>query len=546
MSKAKQKKTNQQAQTNNQSKPVSVYPYRKSRYLQVAFIEGFSLIFIEILGAKIINSYFGSSLKVWSIVLSMTLFFLAIGYFYGGKLSKDKIDQRLSNLFLIGAFSLLFTLMVSNPIFSSISESGFFFGLIVSAIFLLGPGLFLLGCISPLIIQKISTEGQEETGKVSGQVYFISTIGGILGSFLLGTFLLERLGITLLLLFIALVLLSVSFYIRKQSQSRMLIFGGIYLFLAFISYNRIFKETEDAVVVVYNNEGIFGQIKVVDRPLKGTDTYRSLSINGVNQTMIVNVPQALSFWQYPHVVNSFSTLKGKNPKTLLLGLGGGSIARELKTHVTDLDVVEIDPRIIEVSKNYFYLNHQGMNFYRDDARHYVKQCKKKYDMVVYDVLTGETQPNYVFTQEALKELDQILQPDAIVIVNYQGIASGPGDEAFRTLYKTFTSAGFHVNLKHQFRKNFGDIVFVMSKKKLDFSKIRFENLNECCQHAKSMQDVNKHPISEFVPDTRGVALLTDDKPNLELLNHEAIFKWRQSMRKINSNTLLSSGLSLFY
>ncbi len=58
-------------------------PGLKYLYL-VAFIEGASVMAIELAGAKMIAPFFGTSLYVWASVLAVTLGGLAAGYFAGG------------------------------------------------------------------------------------------------------------------------------------------------------------------------------------------------------------------------------------------------------------------------------------------------------------------------------------------------------------------------------------------------------------------------------------------------------------------------------
>ena len=57
---------------------------KKKWFFILAFIEGGSVMAIELLGAKMLAIYYGNSLYVWTSVLSITLAGLAAGYFAGG------------------------------------------------------------------------------------------------------------------------------------------------------------------------------------------------------------------------------------------------------------------------------------------------------------------------------------------------------------------------------------------------------------------------------------------------------------------------------
>jgi len=60
---------------------------KKNWFFILAFIEGGSVMAIELLGAKMLAIYYGNSLYVWTSVLGITLAGLASGYFAGGFVS---------------------------------------------------------------------------------------------------------------------------------------------------------------------------------------------------------------------------------------------------------------------------------------------------------------------------------------------------------------------------------------------------------------------------------------------------------------------------
>lgn len=516
----------------------------KKRYLYLAALEGFTLVCIELLGAKIIHSFYGAALQVWTVVLSFTLLGVSLGYALGAKFSAKNQDKRISNLFIACALSVLFSLLVSNPLFYHFAENDSPSGLFICSFIILVPPLIFLGALSPFFIQKLN-DSLQESGSTAGRVYAISTFGGILAAFLTGFFILEHFGIIYPMIFLSFIFICLALILDRK---KMIVNLGLFLILVLVSSYLVKKRSVNEsyfVTIQYQNEGIFGQLRVFDKPLVDRSfSARVLSINGISQTIILNSSEATNFWRYPHVVNAFASLKKGDPKTLLLGLGGGSIARELKHRVKNLDVVEIDPRIIALSTEYFYLSPKGINFIQDDARHYIHQCRKKYDLVVYDVLTGETQPNYVFTKEALKELDQVLNQDALVVVNFQGIIKGK-DQSFASLYKTFKEHGFHIQFYSTTMKKSEDIVFVLSKSKLNVADIKLENLNKCCQESSEIAAFLKAPFTNYVPDLKGVSSLTDDKPLLELLNKQAIKDWRKDQQETYTKSNLKYGISQF-
>ncbi|MCX6297427.1 MAG: fused MFS/spermidine synthase, partial [Bacteroidetes bacterium] len=82
----------------------------KNFYFLLSFIEGGSVMAAELLGAKMLAPYFGSSLYVWASVLAITLGGLAVGYYVGGVLSYKRKDPLI--LFYVILAAAVFTILM--------------------------------------------------------------------------------------------------------------------------------------------------------------------------------------------------------------------------------------------------------------------------------------------------------------------------------------------------------------------------------------------------------------------------------------------------
>ena len=156
-------------------------------------IEGGALMAVELIGAKMIAPYYGTSLYVWASVLAITLGGLAIGYYTGGLISKKQPNQK--TLYVIVAISAILVLLM--PITSKLVlaiDMGLRTGIIVSCIFFLMPQLIGFGMVSPMVVRLIS-ENVKKIGSNAGTVYFTSTIGGILSTFFFGFYSIPYLGL---------------------------------------------------------------------------------------------------------------------------------------------------------------------------------------------------------------------------------------------------------------------------------------------------------------------------------------------------------------
>ena len=153
----------------------------------MAFVSGFCIMTVEMLGARILSPYFGGSLSVWGSIITIFMLALALGYLLGGRLSTRTPSGLIYALFFIGAalFSLpiiLFADSVMRPIMVNIEDPRY--GSLLASIFLFFIPTSILGMISPYSV-RLMVDREEHSGHMAGLLYFISTLGSALGT--LGT-----------------------------------------------------------------------------------------------------------------------------------------------------------------------------------------------------------------------------------------------------------------------------------------------------------------------------------------------------------------------
>ncbi|MDA9207128.1 fused MFS/spermidine synthase, partial [Crocinitomicaceae bacterium] len=207
MSKKSIKNTSKQSKIKQDTKnpPEAIW-----KYFFLVFIEGATVMAVELFGAKMMTPYYGSSLIVWTTVIGITLLCLTIGYYFGGRLSMKYKPQNLVftqlmiSVILIGMMPIL-----AHPVLQYTGGFSFYTGAVMAAIMIFGFPLIFLGSTSPIII-LLATKEVKRAGKNAGLVYSISTIGGIFMTFLLGFFVIEEFGITSPNMFISGILLLVT------------------------------------------------------------------------------------------------------------------------------------------------------------------------------------------------------------------------------------------------------------------------------------------------------------------------------------------------
>ena len=504
---------------------------KKYFLLLLSFIEGGSVMACELIGAKLLAPYFGTSLYVWAAALALTLGGLTLGYFIGGKLSlKYNGSIKLLYYVLLSGASLLILMPFTSSIIMEMTINfSLEMGAIISLLCFMVPALAFMGMVSPIIINLL-TKTSDTAGNSAGNVYAISTLGGILYTFLMGFYVIPTFGLTMPAIVSGLILgILPLISLLTLDKSKALLFA-VFLSVGSIASNYPSNIYSDEYQVLYHSDGILGQIKVVDHPsydiTEDNKLGRALLVNNTLQTYVGHDNDfAYSIWNWSQYFPTAASIYPKGADVLLLGLGGGTIVKQLNRLGYNVDVVEIDKRVFEVSVDFFNLD-PNTNVHIDDARHFIKTADKKYDIVIFDTFLSESVPEHLLTQEGFADTKRILKPDGMIMSNFYGYVKGEKGLAARSVYKTFESSGFKVNLlATPGAESNRNLIFLASERELDFSMADYSEPN----YDKIKQ------ISDFFIDRRFLNLddayiLSDHKPRLSKLYNKAAREW-----KINYN-----------
>ncbi|MCX8026363.1 MAG: fused MFS/spermidine synthase [Thermodesulfovibrionales bacterium] len=162
--------------------------------LIASFIEGFSVMLLEILAPKMIAPLYGASMYVWSSVISVSVGSLAIGYYIGGRISQKQNLKRY--LLLLVVFCLTYTAILPylfNALKSFLLGFDVKSGSLLISIILLFPVLTSFGAMSPLIIQLLAT--MSKNSLYTGLIFAISTFGGIVACIIGAFYMIPFIGI---------------------------------------------------------------------------------------------------------------------------------------------------------------------------------------------------------------------------------------------------------------------------------------------------------------------------------------------------------------
>lgn len=482
---------------------------KKRSLYALSFTEGGAVMATELIGAKILAPYFGTSLYVWTCVMALTLGGLAGGYFFGGRLSQREDHEKKLMLIVLLAAGYMCILPLFSSLFLFLAEITSLLPAVLagSAIVLLPP-VFLMGMVSPLLIKSL-TERADESGKKAGEVYAISTVGGILFSFLTGFYLIPSFGLyySLLLVSVLLAIFPTIFFLRTKGFVPII----VYLMCAAYIWVQAGKKTDS----IYLSEGLLGRLEVRDQfyafsASEKPDSCRLLLMNNVIQSA-VSLRTGESMLEYTSLIQRNLDSMGVRPQTaLVLGLGGGVFSNQLAKKNIKVTAVELDPRMAQVARKYFSLDDR-VQVIEDDARHALYKLDQEFDLIVFDLFHGENTPSHVMSMESFHKMKELLSPNGIMVINTYGYLKDATAEGNLILLHTLQRAGFNYKLCY-----IGDATHE-----------DFRSFEIFCSLSPLRADLIAS-VKEDLPNVYSANINTDHRPILEYANARAAKRWRYS------------------
>jgi len=157
----------------------------------------------------------------------------------------------------------------------------------------------------------------------------------------------------------------------------------------------------------------FQEIEVVNSEAFG----KILLIDGV-----IMLTEADEFCYHEMITHVPLCVHPKAQKVLVIGGGDGGTVREILKHdnVKEVDVCEIDEKVIEISKRHFpYLANSfddpKVKIYCEDGNKFIKAHKDEYDIIIVDSSDPIGPAEVLFRREFYEAMFQALKDDGIVV-----------------------------------------------------------------------------------------------------------------------------------
>jgi predicted membrane-bound spermidine synthase len=498
------------------------------------FISGMTTLVIELTASRLLGSVFGTSNLVWASIIGLILIYLTAGYFLGGWWADRSPHYKTMYTILVwGAFTAGLVPLFSRPVLRLAADAfdqlqvAILFGSFTAVLILLFVPVTLLGMISPFAI-RMAIDDPMRAGRVSGQIYAVSTLGSFLGTFLPVLVLVPLIGTNLTFICSSILLMLVALAGLWKSCGWKCVLPWIWMPMVIIVLGVILsrgtiKKTSGQI---YETESAYNYIQVLE-----SDGYRMLRLNEGQGIHSMWHPTVIDFqgpWEQFLAAPFFNKpdYSPDNVKSMaIIGLAAGTIARQASAVYgpIEIDGFEIDPEIIRVGQEYFDMNEPNLNAIAQDGRWGLEHSNKRYDIIGVDAYRPPYIPWHLTTQEFFIVVRDHLTEDGTLVIN---VGRSPTDRRLIDGLVSTISSVFPSVYVMDVPNTFNSIIYATQK------PTRIENLYQNLIYLYTQPD--SHPllvrsVENVVKDQQplvfGEKIYTDDRAPIEWITNSMVLNY---------------------
>jgi len=503
---------------------------RQLRLLVAVFVSGAVVMSLELLGSRLLAPVFGNSIFVWGSLIGVVLSALSAGYYLGGKLADLRPSFQILSTLIFAAGTLVLALpAMAPPLFSlviSLNITQEYSPLLATSL-LLAPPSILLGTVSPYAIRLVA-ESVEKLGKASGNLYALSTLGSIVGTFVTVFLLIPIFGVNKIIFGMGALLLVIAFLglsIRLKAVVLMILvvlpFAAPYMVsrqLTVAAYTLALGDTvyeadtpyHHLVVADYYDPTSHSMIRVL---IMDDNLHSAMDLQNPNRTV----------YSYTDYFDLGFLLNPRISRVLFIGGGGFTGPKQFLRDYPNVtvDVVELDPEVISVAEQYFAVNASNprLHIYTDDGRIFLQHTAQRYDLIVLDAYSRSYVPFHLMTLEFFKLVESHLTDNGTVISNLiSGIATD-NDQLLtaevNTMYAVFPNV-YMFPVEGTTYTGPQNVEILATNSSQHLTEADFEHLAASSKLVK-IPEMSDYVSNYFVVPQNDLPILTDDYAPVETL-----------------------------
>jgi spermidine synthase len=330
----------------------------------------------------------------------------------------------------------------------------------------------LLASVSPFAVRLISLLSDDrKVGVSAGSVGMAGTLGSVVGTFATGFVLVPHLPLHSIFMVTGglLAALALGGYLLFWPRARKDLSLTALLAMPFILSGVLGGLAGEAPPdnVVFEQNTFYHRIRVVENPYEGGDTRRTLWLDTtIEGGQLVNSRENPGDHAYQRYWGLARLFAPQLRRGAFLGGGAYAMPEAMLDHFPDaeLDVVEIDPAVVEVGRKYFRVEEYAGRLHpiAADARRFLRTTNERYDLVFGDAYAGiKCIPPHLITREFFELVKSRLNEGGVFIMNIASVPTGPNSTVFQSAVVTIGEVFSH------------ECVFASDPKHLDWEQNLF-------------------------------------------------------------------------
>ena len=397
------------------------------------FFTGASVMATEMCASRFLAPWFGTSMIVWAVLISVVLAAMSLGYWLGGKLADRRPSWTiLYSIPVITGLLISFIPFAGNALFSRLTMGilatpvNIIVLTFVGIILVFVPPVFLLAMISPFVIRLLARA--ENTGRTAGSLYAMSTLGSIAGTLAPSLLTIPLLGTreTLFLCSGMLILLGGLGLLGLRGRGRLALF---LLAVPVAGWMLSGDSIKQGTNIVHEEESSYQYLQV-QRRSNGT-TVLVVNEGGGIQSIARegNELRPASTYYESYLLLPYMIDVSDGPEVLVIGSGAGTIPHWLAVYVRPrmpelrTDAVEIDRRASELGIEWFGTSSEDARVITADGRIFINSTPNLYDIIITDAYSNQIYiPFHLTTIEYFTALREHLNTGGVIAMNVNALS----------------------------------------------------------------------------------------------------------------------------
>ena len=428
--------------------------------LPLILISGAISFIYEVLWTRMLSHVMGGSIYAFATMLAAFLTGIAIGGGLAGKIAGTRERAIIAFAFaqvLIAVFSIVVYRWMVPLIPSSLNT----YQIAIYAALVMLPATFFVGATLPLAIRVLAKD-EKQAMTSTAYVYSWNTVGAIIGSILAGFYLIPALGFEGTIHIAIALNIGLALWTLATITTPKPVYLGLTAILL-VAVILVYKPSRPIAVIsstgfipnylsnpreIYYGVGRSSTVLMVEE-----DGYYYLRTNGLPEASIASKGSPPIRDPEKWLTALAVAARPSTENMLVIGFGGGVALEGVPASVSQVDVIEIEPEVIEANsylqglRNIDPLEDPRFNIIINDARNALRLTSKTYDTIVSQPSHPWTAgASHLFTKEFIAEAKSHLNDDGVFVqwINSEFVE----EQLLRTLTATLVDEFANVRLYH--------------------------------------------------------------------------------------------------